>query len=459
MSVVAGQSVVEELATLIGLARSSGESNQGIVAHLSRLYQDLGWRLRRYPRDDQGTVTNLLAMSSDRPTVLFCVHTDTVPPGDPTLWTATGHRPRSAHVDGDRVHGLGASDTLGSMAVLDVLSREGSWSDSVAILFSADEEVGALGAADTLRMGGIPDSVRLVVVCEPTNNLVVRGEKGYVPFDVVARGVLHPGRPGHVDDADVRVMLVVGQEAHSARPEQGRNALFEAAHMEDVEALTAEVVVSVDCRGVRNKVPGLCAVSYATRDRLKPGGTHLAWDLKPVLAFLRRLQAIADEISEVRDERFRPPQVTLNAGSLESVADEVVLACDLRPVPGLDHRPILDRVLTEAREVFPDATLRFPHPPLPAVWTALPNALEAEFADRMDPFGKSAYTEASVFAPAGFPTVIAGPGNLLVHRPNEYVDVAALGVAQGLYLRLAALAARLPATREPRPTPSAEPRP
>ncbi len=457
MSAVAGQSVVEELVTLIGLARSSGESNQGIVAHLSRLYQDLGWRLRRYPRDDQGAVTNLLATRSDRPTVLFCVHTDTVPPGDPTLWTATGHRPRSAHVDGKRVHGLGASDTLGSMAVLNALSREGAWPDSVAILFSADEEAGALGAADTLRMGGIPDSVRFVVVCEPTNNLVVRGEKGYVPFDVVARGVLHPARPGHVDDADVKVLLVVGQEAHSARPEQGRNALFEAAHMEDVEDVACEVVISVDCRGVRNKVPGLCAVSYATRDRLRPGGTHSAWDLKPILAFLRRLQAISDEMSEVRDERFRPPQVTLNAGSLESVADEVVLACDLRPVPGLDHRPILDRVLAEAREVFPDATLRFPHPPLPAVWTALPTAIEAEVTDRIDPFGKSAYTEAAVFAPAGFPTVIAGPGNLLVHRANEYVDVTALEAARDLYLRLASLAATLPAVREPPPTPSAEP--
>lgn len=457
MSTSDGQPVVEELATLIGLARSSGESNQGLVAHLSRLYQDLGWRLRRYPRDDQGRVTNLLALKADRPSVLFCVHTDTVPPGDPTLWTATGHRPRSAHVDADRVHGLGASDTLGSMAVLDVLSREGAWPDSVAILFSADEEIGALGAADTLRMGGIPDSVRLVVVCEPTNNLVVRGEKGYVPFDVVARGVLLPGRPGRVDEADVKVLLVVGQEAHSARPEQGRNALFEAADMEDVEALAAEVVVGVVCRGVRNKVPGLCAVSYATRDRLKPGGTHSAWDLKPLLAFLRRLKAISDDLSKVRDERFRPPQVTLNAGSIESVADEVVLACDLRPVPGLDHRAVLDRVLAEARSAFPGATLRFPHPPLPAVWTALPTALEAEVADRMDPFGKSAYTEAAVFAPAGFPTVIAGPGNLLVHRPNEYVDVDALVAAKDLYLRLASLAAGLPAAA--RPAPVAEPQP
>ncbi len=453
------RTVVEELATLIGLARSSGESNQGLVAYLSRLYQDLGWRTRRYARDDQGSVTNLLVTRSDRPTVLFCVHTDTVPPGDPTLWTATGHRPRSARVDGGRVHGLGASDTLGSMAVLDVLSREGAWQDGVAILFSADEEVGALGAADTLRMGGIPESVRLVVVCEPTNNLVVRGQKGYVPFDVVARGVLRPNQPGRVDEADVKVTLVVGQEAHSARPEEGRNALFEAAGMEDVEALASEVVVGVVCRGVRNKVPGLCAVSYATRDRLKPGGTHTAWDLKPVLAFLERLRAVAEDLAAVRDERFRPPQVTLNVGSLESVADEVVMACDLRPVPGLDHRAVLDRVLGEARAVFQDAALRFPHPPLPAVWTTLPTALEAEIADRVDPFGKSAYTEAAVFAPAGFPVVIAGPGNLLVHRPNEYVDVGALLAAKDLYLRLASLTMRLPEDLESPRAPSQEYRP
>lgn len=443
-----GESLVAELATLIGLARASGESNQGVVGHLASLYQDLGWQVRRYPRDDQGRVVNLLAFRSERPRVLFCVHTDTVPPGDPTLWTATGHLPRSARLDGERLYGLGASDTLGSMAVLNALSREAAWPDSVAILFSADEEIGALGAADALRMGGVPESVRLVVVCEPTNNLVVRGEKGYVPFDVVARGVLHPDRPGHVDDEDVKVVLVVGQEAHSARPEQGRNALFEAAFMDDVEAVAGEVVLGLDCRGVRNKVPGLLAVSYANRDRLRPGGTHTAWDIAPVLAFLRRLQSVAEEVAQVRDDRFRPPQVTLNAGTLQSVTDEVVLACDLRPVPGLDHRPVLHRVLSEARSVFPDATLRFPHPPLPAVWTPLPQAIESEIADRMDPFGKSAYTEAAVFAPAGFPTVIAGPGNLLVHRPNEYVDVAALVTARDLYLRLASLAETLPEVHE-----------
>ncbi len=436
--------LVDELKTLIGLARSSGESNRGIIAHLTRLYQDLGWRLRRYPRDERGEVVNLLAYRSDEPVVLFCVHTDTVPPGDPTLWTATGHIPRSARVDGGRVFGLGASDTLGSMAVLNAMAREGAWPDFVAILFSADEEIGALGAADALRMGAVPGSVRLVVVCEPTNNLVVPGQKGYVPFDVVARGVLHLAKPGHLDDTDVKVMLVVGQEAHSARPDEGKNALFEAAQMEDVEALASEVVLRLDCRGVRNKVPGLCAVSYAPRDRLRPGGTHTEWDLAPILAFLRRLQAIAEDLSRVRDDRFRPPQVTLNAGAVEPVMDEVVLACDLRPVPGLDHCRVLDRVLAEARAVFPDATLRFPHSPLPAVWTALPRAIRANLADRLDPFGKSAYTEAAVFAPAGFPSVIAGPGNLLVHRPNEYVDVEALVAAKDLYLRLANLTQRSP---------------
>lgn len=438
----------EELATLIGLARASGESNRAIIDHIADLYQALGWRIRRYPRDDAGSIVNLVAEQSCRPEVLFCVHTDTVPPGDPTLWTTTGFLPRSARMEGDRVYGLGASDTLGSMAVLNTLSREGAWPVPVAILFSADEEIGALGAADTLRLGGIPDSVRLVVVCEPTNNLVVQGEKGYVPFDVVARGVLHRDRLGRVDEADAKVLLVVGQEAHSARPEQGRNALFEAAQMEDLEAVAGEVVLGFECRGVRNKVPGLCAVSYVTKDRIRPGGgTHTEWDIGPILGFLRFLQSLADEVAQVQDEHFNPPQVTLNVGAIQSVADEVVLACDLRPVPGLEHRAILDRVLSAARSIFPDATLRFPHPPLPPVWTTLPNPIPVEIAERIDPFGKSAYTEAAIFAPAGFPTVIAGPGNLLVHRSNEYVDVSALEAGKDLYLRLASFAATLPVAR------------
>jgi len=431
--------VVAELQTLIGLARPSRESNRRIVDHLAALYQSLGWHLRKYPRSDNPEVLNLLAVAAGEPEVLFCVHTDTVPPGDLTRWTATGGRPRNARIGDGRVHGLGASDTLGSMAVLNALSREGSWPAPVAILFSADEEVGALGAMDVVRMQGVPESVRLVVVCEPTNNLVVLGEKGYVPFDVVARGVVHRDRPGRASDDDVNTLLIVGQEAHSARPQQGRNALFEAARTDDVAELEGRIVLDVACRGVRNKVPGLCAISHVARNALRIGGTHTEWDLPPILEFLRRLEGIAQEVGTVRDDRFQPPQVTLNVGAVEAVADEAVFACDLRPVPGFDHRPILDRVIETARSVFPDAAMRFPHPPLPPVWADLPDRALQAIGERRDPFGKSAYTEAAVFVPAGFATVIAGPGNLLVHRPNEYVEVSALVAGREVYRDLAAL--------------------
>lgn len=440
--------ITRELTTLIKLARSSGEPNCEIVDYLALYYEDLQWTTKRLPRDARGQSLNLLVSCCENPTVMFCAHTDTVPPGQISLWTETGYKPRQPRVKGDLVYGLGASDNLGSIAALNLISRGHYWPESVAILFSADEEVGALGAADALRMGIIPQSVRLAVVCEPTNNLIVCGEKGYVPFDVVARGIIKRHLPGRVDEEDLNVLLVVGQEAHSARPEEGRNALFEAARMEDVETLTSHAVLRIECQGVRNKLPGLCAFSYVSRESLRPDGTHTEWDIRPVLQFLRGLEEMAERLRSFQDERFRPAYVTLNVGGIVAFSDEVSFACDLRTIPGLDHRQVLNDVAALAKASFPDTTFRFPHPPLPALWTNLSKEFVAQIGDRIDPFGKSAYTEAAIFVPAGIPTIIAGPGNLLVHRPNEYIEVGAIEKAAELYVRIAKVASSVLAITE-----------
>jgi len=439
--------IVRELVHLIGVARPSFEPNGRIIKHIQSVLEPLGYITRQFISTGvAGCHTNLYCSKSTRPTLLFCAHTDTVPPGDYSRWTETFQDPWNAKVKEGRVYGLGASDTLGSIAVLLSLARNNLLFDNTALLFTAQEEIGALGAYDVLRLEGVPGSVDLVVVCEPTNNLVVLGEKGYVPFDIVIRGLIDRNARGKVDEDDVKVLLVVGQEAHSARPSQGKNAIFEAACMEDVEEIAStHVVLSVECRGVRNKVPGLCAIRYCERKSLKPYGRHTEWNLPVLLTFLRRLQDLQGELAEIRDERFHPPEVTLNAGSLVAMMDEIVIACDLRPVPGQDGSALLSYILKTARAMVGEdkVTLRFPHGPIPPVWCEIPKFIREELADRIDPYGKSAYTEAAMFVQAGFRAVICGPGNLLVHRPNEYVDITALEEGARLYQRIARLSQKL----------------
>ncbi|NOZ00441.1 MAG: M20 family metallopeptidase, partial [Deltaproteobacteria bacterium] len=146
---------VKELETMVALARTSGASNGPILDHLQGLYEGLGWQARRLPLNDGGEPrANLVIKNSDSPGVMFDVHTDTVPPGSIERWTETDHEPRKLTRKGDRLYGLGSSDTLASGAVLNTLAMQGRLPEGTAIVYTADEEVGAIGATHLLADGG-----------------------------------------------------------------------------------------------------------------------------------------------------------------------------------------------------------------------------------------------------------------------------------------------------------------
>jgi acetylornithine deacetylase/succinyl-diaminopimelate desuccinylase-like protein len=432
------------LLDLIPLAAASFESNVPIVGYLQAAFEAAGWSSRRFPvRDDGPPRVNLLVSNDDAPRVLFCAHTDTVPPGEARLWLHTGGRPRDPAVRDGQVWGLGASDNLGSIALLLAMAARGELPRGVAIAFTADEEAGAMGADHLARAGGVPDSVRLAVVTEPTDNRVVRGEKGYVPFDVVAHEAVDTGLPGAVEPGREIALLVRGEESHSARPREGRNALFETAWLEESVALGREVVLSLECAGVRNKVPAHVIIRHADRSALRPGGRHDEVRLHRVLDFLRRLEGLAQDLGAIADERFQPPEVTLNVGAIQRHGRALAFACDLRVVPGFDADAFLARVLAQARQALGPVDLRFPFRPLPPVWQDLDPGLHAAIGDRLDAHGKSAYTEAAVLATLGVRSVIAGPGNLRVHRQDESIGIAALATGARLFSTLAAYGASL----------------
>lgn len=123
---------------------------------------------------------NLWAFPSEPVELLFCTHVDTVPPH---------FGPRYSN---GAILARGACDTKGGLAAMwiawsrlpeDVRRRTG-------FLLVVGEEVdhaGAIVAAETL-----PESLRAIVLCEPTRNRLARGQKGIVKVRLRAQGV-----PGH----------------------------------------------------------------------------------------------------------------------------------------------------------------------------------------------------------------------------------------------------------------------
>src|ERR687895_657835 len=137
--------------------------------------------------------TCLLAGPDDAP-LLLAGHLDTVPAQD--------NRP--GRIEGDRVHGLGASDMKGALAVMIELALAGAPN---RCLFFGREELPAQESALTPLLAREPLAAELVVMMEPT------------------ACELHAGCLGNIN----ATWMFRGRSGHSARPWAADNAIEHAA--------------------------------------------------------------------------------------------------------------------------------------------------------------------------------------------------------------------------------------
>src|SRR5690349_15525867 len=142
--------------------------------------------------------TLLYAKRGGRPLVLLAGHTDTVPAQDNL----------PGRIENGAVHGLGATDMKGGLAVMIEVgrwAREAALAYDLGLLFFPREEVGPEHNPLPRLFEAAPlvDEAALVVCLEPTDNTLQLGCLG----NLVARVVFE------------------GRSAHSARPWLGVNAI------------------------------------------------------------------------------------------------------------------------------------------------------------------------------------------------------------------------------------------
>jgi succinyl-diaminopimelate desuccinylase len=173
--------------------------------------------------------TLLYAKRDGRPLVLLAGHTDTVPPQDNL----------PGRIEDGAVHGLGATDMKGGLAVMIELGRWATHAElsfDLGLLFFPREEVGPEFNPLPALFDAAPavGEAALVVCLEPTDNTLQLGCLG----NLVARVVFE------------------GRAAHSARPWLGVNAVALAVeglrdvvrlepHDVDVDGLVFREVLSV----------------------------------------------------------------------------------------------------------------------------------------------------------------------------------------------------------------------
>ncbi|MBV9734214.1 MAG: M20 family metallopeptidase [Verrucomicrobia bacterium] len=228
-------SVTEILLDLIAIPSVSSASNRAVIDYARQWLTPNQWAIRTFPYADPNGIEkiNLLAvprrlfqpdppdeafaspigssvttrsLEHDVPSVelaLVC-HTDTVP--YPDNWPEAVH----PKVINGRVYGRGACDVKGFLAcILAAVGRPGISEQSLAVVLTADEEIGCVGAKRLLGEKRL--NARNAVVGEPTQLQPVVAGKGYALGEVVVRG----------------------KAVHSAFPQAGRSAILDAATLID----------------------------------------------------------------------------------------------------------------------------------------------------------------------------------------------------------------------------------
>lgn len=185
--------IVENLRRMVNIHSVSNSNMDDIISFTGEMLKDIGIKEKVVHVEEHAPV---IIGSRGEGGVCFSGHLDTVPLGDG--WTR-----KQGEVEGNIMYGRGTLDMKGPcMSMIATAKRLVELDIPFSLVFTTDEEVSMNGAA---AVAGEPEITEApaVVICEPTDMLVVTEEKGVYQFKVKTKGI----------------------NAHASMPEKGENAI------------------------------------------------------------------------------------------------------------------------------------------------------------------------------------------------------------------------------------------
>jgi acetylornithine deacetylase len=213
-------------------------------------------------------------------------------------------------IRGGKLYGRGSCDVKGFLACVLASISQVKVAKPMAILLTADEEVGCVGAKFLARKRVL--RARHMVIGEPTGLRPVCAGKGYALAEIVVKG----------------------KEAHSAFPSRGRSAIFDAARVVTALERVAKKLAARKNRAfdppfttlnvglirggtAKNIVPGECRITVEWRPVPGQPGDWAAQLIREALEKLRPIDARL-EVKRL-DPAFDPSATRNLAGLMESL--------------------------------------------------------------------------------------------------------------------------------------------
>jgi putative selenium metabolism hydrolase len=273
---------------VIGLCRElvrqkSYSGDEGtVVEHLKRFFTEHGFD--DVTVDGYGNCIGHIKGSKPGPKILFDGHMDTVPVTDESAWR---YPPFGAEIHEGRIHGRGTSDMKGALAAMCCAVAD----------FAADTKKNFAG---DLYVSGVVHEECFEGVASRSVSRLVRPD--YVVIGEASQLNVKIGQRGR---AEIK-LEVFGKAAHSANPEKGINAVYQAAKIireiqklppPHHEVLGDGILELTDIKSSpypgASVVPEYCAVTY---DRRLLTGETPESVLKPIQALLVQMK---DEDSQL----------------------------------------------------------------------------------------------------------------------------------------------------------------
>lgn len=360
---------LDQLARLVAIPSPSGDEAE-IAHYLGEVLASWGMQVTLQPVGKRFNVVAQTFSTAPVADILLTGHTDTVPVvGE---WSTD---PFAPVVKDGRLYGLGAADQkagiAAQLAALEGLYRTGQLQRAnLLVAFTPDEEALSEGMLAFLAAGW---RARLAVLSEPHFRPATIGWPG----KILIQASVH-GRP-----------------SHGARPQDGVNAIEEAARL--VAALSREEPAVH---------PRLGRHPYVTLS-IRGGYERYSLTVPDRCDLTISKQLVPGETKETALNAVRRAGTTMAAGTLEAA-----LARPYYPPAEVDpQHPGVQRLASVYRQV-------------------TGHDLELGYG--------ASVCDADYLVDAGIPTVSFGPSGGNLHQPNEWVNLEEMAVCAEIYYLLCA---------------------